>query len=76
MILDFHHHNVIFDADKVHEGTKDIVELFPAIAETWKRNVIGQKMHYSEPTPAEITPKRRRKHSPEWRSRHVLMIWI
>jgi len=34
LVLDFHHHNIIFDADKVREGTKDIMGLFPAIAET------------------------------------------
>lgn len=64
LVLDFHHHNIIFDADKVREGTKDIMELFPTIAETWKRKGITQKMHYSEPTPAAITLKQRRKHSP------------
>lgn len=64
LVLDFHHHNIIFDVDKVREGTKDITELFPAIAETWKRKGIRQKMHYSEPTLAVITPKHRRRHSP------------
>lgn len=48
----------------MREGTKDITELFPAIAETWQRKGIRQKIHYSEPTLTAITPKHRRKHSP------------
>jgi UV DNA damage endonuclease len=64
MVLDFHHHNIIFDEEKIREGTKDIVELFPTIRETWTRKNITQKMHYSEPTPAAITRMQRRKHSP------------
>lgn len=63
-VLDFHHHNIVFDKDKIREGTKDIMELFPAIRETWIRKGITQKMHYSEQTPAAITPMQRRKHSP------------
>lgn len=63
-VLDFHHHNIIFDADKIREGTKDIVELFPAIIETWTRKGITPKMHYSEPCPDAITARSRRKHSP------------
>ncbi|KAF2433955.1 UV-damage endonuclease, partial [Tothia fuscella] len=64
MVLDYHHHNIIFDAEQIREGTKDIVELYPAIKETWTRKKITQKMHYSEPTPAAITRMQRRKHSP------------
>jgi UV DNA damage endonuclease len=64
MVLDFHHHNIIFDEEKIREGTKDIVDLFPTIRETWTRKSITQKMHYSEPTPAAITKMQRRKHSP------------
>ena len=64
MVLDFHHHNIIFDADKLREGTKDIVDVFPRILATWKRKNITPKMHYSEPTPAAITPRQRRKHNP------------
>lgn len=63
-VLDFHHHNIIFDADKIREGTKDIMDLFPRILATWKRKNITPKMHYSEPTPAAITGRQRRKHSP------------
>ena len=62
-VLDFHHHNIIFDADKIREGTKDIMDLFPRILATWKRKNITPKMHYSEPTPAAITGRQRRKHS-------------
>ena len=64
LVLDFHHHNIIFDADKVREGTKDIIDLYPRILATWKRKNITPKMHYSEPTPAAITGRQRRKHSP------------
>jgi len=64
MVLDFHHHNIIFDADHIREGTKDIIDLFPRILATWKRKNITPKMHYSEPTPAAITGRQRRKHNP------------
>lgn len=64
MVLDFHHHNIVFDADKIREGTKDIMDLFPAILETWKRKNITPKMHYSEPCPDAITARSRRKHAP------------
>jgi UV DNA damage endonuclease len=64
MVLDFHHHNIIFDAEKIREGTKEIQMLFPEIRETWTRKGITQKMHYSEQTPAAITRMQRRKHSP------------
>lgn len=64
MVLDYHHHNIIFDADKIREGTKDIVDLYPRILATWTRKNITPKMHYSEPTPAAITGRQRRKHSP------------
>lgn len=64
MVLDFHHHNIIFDADQIREGTKDIVDLFPRILATWKRKDITPKMHYSEPTPSAITGQQRRKHNP------------
>ena len=63
-VLDFHHHNIIFDAEQIREGTKDIMELFPRILQTWRRKNITPKMHYSEPTPAAITGRQRRKHSP------------
>jgi len=64
MVLDFHHNNIIFDAGHMREGTKDILELFPRIIATWKRKNITPKMHYSEPTPAAITGRQRRKHNP------------
>ncbi|RYP78008.1 hypothetical protein DL769_003280 [Monosporascus sp. CRB-8-3] len=63
-VLDFHHHNIIFDADKIREGTRDIMDLFPRIKATWDRKGITQKMHYSEPCPEAVTPRQRRKHSP------------
>ena len=64
MVLDFHHHNIIFDADQIREGTKDIIDFYPSILATWKRKNITPKMHYSEPTPAAITGRQRRKHNP------------
>lgn len=63
-VLDYHHHNIIFDETQTREGTKDIMELYPAILETWNKKGITPKMHYSEPTPAAITRTTRRKHSP------------
>lgn len=63
MVLDFHHHNIIFDADKIREGTKDIEELFPRILETWKRKGMTPKMHWSEPCPDAVTGRQRRKHN-------------
>lgn len=63
-VLDFHHHNIIFDPTQIREGTQDVRALFPRILATWQRKGITPKMHYSEPTPAAITPTQRRKHSP------------
>ncbi|PWY66390.1 UV-endonuclease UvdE [Aspergillus sclerotioniger CBS 115572] len=64
LVLDFHHHNIIFDSSQVREGTQDIMPLFDRIKATWTRKSITQKMHYSEPTPSAITNRQRRKHSP------------
>ncbi|KAI1414449.1 UV-endonuclease UvdE [Hypoxylon sp. FL1857] len=64
LVLDFHHHNIMFDKDQIREGTKDIMELFPRIRATWERKGITQKMHYSEPCPDAITGRQRRKHRP------------
>jgi UV DNA damage endonuclease len=64
LVLDFHHHNIVFDSDKVREGTLDIIPLFDRIKATWVRKGITQKMHYSEPTPSAVTPRQRRKHNP------------
>ena len=63
-VLDFHHHNILFDSEKIREGSRDIVELFPQIIETWRRKRITPKMHYSEQTPPAITGMQRRKHNP------------
>jgi len=63
-VLDYHHHNIIFDTEKIREGTKDIMDLYDEIRETWTRKRITQKMHYSEPTPQAITGTQRRKHNP------------
>jgi UV DNA damage endonuclease len=64
LVLDYHHHNIMFDKDQVREGTKDIMELYPRIKATWDRKGITQKMHYSEPCPEAVTPRQRRKHRP------------
>ncbi|GAO20167.1 hypothetical protein UVI_02062680 [Ustilaginoidea virens] len=63
LVLDFHHHNIVFDSS-MREGTLDIMSLYDRIKATWTRKNITQKMHYSEPTPSAITPRDRRKHSP------------
>ncbi|KAF2622586.1 UV-endonuclease UvdE [Macroventuria anomochaeta] len=63
-VLDFHHHNILFDNTKLREGTKDVMDMFPAILETWSKKNITPKMHYSEPCPGAITGRDRRKHSP------------
>ncbi|KPI39166.1 UV-damage endonuclease [Cyphellophora attinorum] len=64
MVLDYHHHNILFDADKIREGTLDIMNLYDRIKATWTRKGITQKMHYSEQTPPAITGRQRRKHNP------------
>ncbi|KAI8242401.1 UV-damage endonuclease [Colletotrichum sp. SAR 10_96] len=64
MVLDFHHHNIIFDANELREGTEDIRQVFDRIRATWTRKGIRQKMHYSESCPGAVTPRDRRKHSP------------
>ncbi|KAK5199637.1 UV-damage endonuclease [Exophiala xenobiotica] len=64
LVLDYHHHNIVFDADKIREGTLDIMDLYPRIKATWTKKGITQKMHYSEPTPSAITGRQRRKHNP------------
>lgn len=63
LVLDYHHHNIIFDANELREGTEDIIPLYERISATWSRKNITQKMHYSEPTASAITPRQRRKHS-------------
>lgn len=65
LMLDYHHHNIVFDARDVREGTLDISEpaLRERIAATWARKRITQSMHYSEAKPGAITDRDRRKHS-------------
>ncbi|KZZ92918.1 UV-endonuclease UVE-1 [Moelleriella libera RCEF 2490] len=63
LVLDFHHHNIVFDPS-IREGTLDIIPLYDRIKSTWTRKGITQKMHYSEPCPPAITARDRRKHSP------------
>ncbi|KND91991.1 UV-damage endonuclease [Tolypocladium ophioglossoides CBS 100239] len=62
LVLDFHHHNILFDPC-VREGTQDIIALYDRIRATWTRKKIAQKMHYSESTASAVTPRDRRKHS-------------
>ncbi|KAI9893367.1 MAG: UV-damage endonuclease [Vezdaea aestivalis] len=64
MVLDYHHHNILFSSEHLREGTHDITNLYPRIKATWTRKQIKQKMHYSEPCPSALTPHQRRKHSP------------
>ncbi|KAK1537544.1 UV damage endonuclease UvdE [Colletotrichum paranaense] len=68
MVLDFHHHNIIFDASQLREGTEDITKIYDRISATWTRKNIKQKMHYSESCPSATTPRDRRKHSPRVRT--------
>lgn len=66
LVLDYHHHNIVFDPTQCREGTYDISrpEISARITRTWTRKGIKQKMHYSEPCPGAVTPRDRRKHSP------------
>lgn len=65
LVLDYHHHNIVFDATQCREGTYDISqpEISARITGTWERKGIKQKMHYSEPCAGTVTPRDRRKHS-------------
>ncbi|KAM0549817.1 hypothetical protein ACHAPJ_009256 [Fusarium lateritium] len=62
MVLDYHHHNIIFDSC-IREGSEDIIGLYDRIKATWTKKGITQKMHYSEQTASAVTPRDRRKHS-------------
>jgi len=64
MVLDYHHHNILFDSEQIREGTKDIIDLYPRILATWSRKNITPKMHYSEQRSEAITARQRRKHRP------------
>lgn len=64
LVLDWHHHNVVHDEERFREGSLDILPLLPAIAETWSRKGIKQKMHISEPRlPNHPLASQRRSHS-------------
>ncbi|KAF4970854.1 hypothetical protein FSARC_2220 [Fusarium sarcochroum] len=63
LVLDYHHHNIIFDPC-IREGSEDIIGLYDRIKATWSKKGITQKMHYSEQTAPAVTPRDRRKHSP------------
>lgn len=66
LVLDFHHHNIVFDATQLREGTHDVSqpELMDRILATWRRKGIRPKMHYSEQCAGAVTARDRRKHSP------------
>jgi UV DNA damage endonuclease len=66
LVLDFHHHNIVFDANRIREGTYDISrpEMMDRILATWRRKGIRPKMHYSEQCAGAVTPRDRRRHSP------------
>lgn len=64
LVLDWHHHNIVRDEERFREGSLDILPLLPAIAETWTRKNIKQKMHISEARlPNHPLPSQRRSHS-------------
>lgn len=64
LVLDWHHHNIVRDEEQFREGSLDILPLLPAIAETWTRKGIKQKMHISEARlPNHPLPSQRRSHS-------------
>ncbi|KAL5606635.1 hypothetical protein BROUX41_003032 [Berkeleyomyces rouxiae] len=64
LVLDFHHHSIIFDEEALQrEGTTDVTNLFDRIKETWDRKSIRQKMHYSESRAGAVTARDRRAHS-------------
>lgn len=64
LVLDWHHHNIVHDEEKFREGSLDLLPLLPAIAETWTRKGIKQKMHISEARlPNHPLPSQRRSHS-------------
>lgn len=65
LVLDFHHHDILSDdsGEMGEEGKQDITKLYDRIEKTWTRKNIRQKMHYSEPTAAAVTPREKRKHS-------------
>lgn len=65
LVLDYHHHNIVFDSEQCREGTLDISqpEISARITATWTRKGIKQKMHYSEPCAGAVTLRDRRKHS-------------
>lgn len=63
LVLDWHHHNIVHD-EQFREGSLDIMPLLPAIAETWTRKNIRQKMHQSEAKlPNHPLGSQRRSHS-------------
>jgi len=66
LVLDFHHHNIVFDPSQIREGTHDISQpdIMQRILATWRRKCIRPKMHYSEQCAGTVTPRDRRKHSP------------
>ncbi|KAK7224188.1 hypothetical protein V2G26_012191 [Clonostachys chloroleuca] len=65
LMLNYQHHNIVFDSRLVREGTLDISQpaLRDRIAATWTPNDITQSMHYSESEPGAITDRDRRKHA-------------
>ncbi|CCX35426.1 UV-damage endonuclease [Taphrina deformans PYCC 5710] len=64
LVLDWHHHNIVRDEEKFREGSLDILPILPAIAETWSKKGIKQKMHISEARlPNHPLPSKRRSHS-------------
>ncbi|KKA27743.1 hypothetical protein TD95_001270 [Thielaviopsis punctulata] len=64
LVLDFHHHSIIFDQEALdREGTSDVTNLYDRIKAVWDRKGIRQKMHYSESRAGAVTARDRRAHS-------------
>ncbi|KAI8581185.1 hypothetical protein K450DRAFT_233504 [Umbelopsis ramanniana AG] len=57
LVLDWHHHSINTG------GIENLVDLLPAINETWTRKGLRPKQHYSESRKGAVTPMERRAHS-------------
>ncbi|CAO3695958.1 unnamed protein product [Umbelopsis ramanniana] len=57
LVLDWHHHSINTG------GIENLVDLVPAINETWTRKGLRPKQHYSESRKGAVTTMERRAHS-------------
>ncbi|KAJ8651769.1 UV damage endonuclease UvdE [Lichtheimia ornata] len=58
LVLDWHHHDI-----NPGEASETLLDLLPAINETWHRKGIKPKQHYSESRPGAVSAVERRAHS-------------